>query len=268
MTESVPKDHGLPGWGWTIKKLGQWVSRTLRRTASRGTLYRILGAADLTWKKCKKWLGKRDPRKRAEYLQDFLGLYERVTANEICLVYIDESHFHRDLELGYSWGRCGERLWRVSDCPPLSDRINWYGVYNFTEGQCRIWNEGRCCKESTAEFLQRVWEWLPRGDRRVVVIWDNAPWHTAGLVQQAAADLDIDLVPLSPYSPDLNPIEGLWKWMREEVTQHQCYPTLRALFDACKNFVDTINLHPLDLIRRLWPRFELDPESEKLQLSG
>ena len=38
---------------------------------------------------------------------------------------VDESHFHRDLDLGYTWAPVGERVWRVSDCPGLSERINW-----------------------------------------------------------------------------------------------------------------------------------------------
>ena len=66
------------------------------------------------------------------------------------------------------------------------------------------------------------------------------------------------------YSPDLNPIEGLWKWMREEVTQLRCYDSVKSLSDACKKFIEKINQNPLGIIDRLWPRFELDPEAEKL----
>ena len=106
-----------------------------------------------------------------------------------------------------------------------------------SDGDCRprrsrFWNEGNCCKEHTAEFLQRVHEWLPTDGRRVVVLWDNAPWHTAGLVQRAGADLGFELIGLSAYSPDLNPIEGLWKWMREDVNQLQCHDTMRGLVHA------------------------------------
>lgn len=55
--------------------------------------------------------------------------------------------------------------------------------------------------------------------------------------------------------------------MREEVTQNHCYTTMRALFDACKSFIDTINLDPVQLISRLWPKFDLDPDFEKLLFS-
>ncbi len=226
-------------------------------------MWRLLHEADLSWKKCKKLLGKRNAAKRAAFMARFHELYAEVARGDVLLLYIDESHFHRDLDLGYTWSRVGQRAWRISDCPSLQERINWYGAYNFSDGQCLIWNEGHCNSEHTAEFLQRVAEWVEPAGRRVVVIWDGAPWHRAKLVQQAAADLGIEILPLPGYSPDLNPIEGLWKWMREDVTQHECYPSLRELFDACKQFTEDINQSPVDLVNRLWPRFELDPRTRK-----
>ncbi|HBY99129.1 MAG TPA: hypothetical protein DEP84_35160 [Chloroflexi bacterium] len=85
--------------------------------------------------------------------------------------------------------------------------------------------------------MQRLVERIGPTSRRIVLIWDGAPCHRATIAQLTAADLGIELVPLPDYSPDLNPIEGLWKWMREEVTQHRAYPTMRALFEACKVFI-------------------------------
>ena len=228
----------------------------------------MLTAAGLSWKKCKKLLGKRNPHKRAAFLTRFIGLYERVTRREVLLVYVDESHFHRDMDLGWSWGRVGARLWRVSGCAPLSDRINWFGAYHFSDGECLIWAEGAGNKAATCAFLHRIDDWMGRDGREVVVIWDGAPWHRAQVVRQAAAELGMTVVALPGYSPDLNPIEGLWKWMREEVTQHHCHATVRDLFDACERFVDEINRDPLAVVGRLWPRFDLDPEVEKLGLAS
>jgi hypothetical protein len=270
--ETRPLDHQLPGRGWTLKKVGRWISQKLGLTVSKGLLHKLLHQLHLSWKKCKKLLGKANPQKRAEYLQTFAELYERMRRGEVELIYVDESHFHRDLDLGYTWSPVGERVWRISDCPGLAERINWYGAYNFTVGNCLIWNEGNCNKEHTADFLGRLAGWLKTSgskDRKLVVIWDGAPWHTRSkLVQEAAAHHGFELVSLPGYSPDLNPIEGLWKWMREDVTQHQCYSSLTDLFHACKNFIDQINQNPLTVIDRLWPRFELDPEVEKLRISA
>ena len=110
--------------------------------------------------------------------------------------------------------------------------------------------------------------WLDDEPGAVVIIWDGAAWHWAKSVQAAAAKLGPTLIPLSAYGPDLNPIENLWRWMREEVTRNHCHQSMRHLFDACKASIDRINAHPYQLVTRLWPEFELDPEHEKRLVSN
>ena len=55
--------------------------------------------------------------------------------------------------------------------------------------------------------------------------------------------------------------------MREEVTQHFCHESLDDLFTDCIAFVERINSEPDSMICRLWPRFDLDPDYEKLLVS-
>lgn len=257
----------MPGYGWTLKKLCRWLGKQLGKVVCRGTLRKVLRAAKLSWKKCKKLLGKANPQKRAEYLQSFLTLYQRVCTREVLLIYVDESHFHRDLDLGYTWGPVGQRCWRVSDNPRLGEKIHWYGAYNFSDGQCLIWHQGRCNGEQTVAFLRQIAEWIDAQGREVVIVWDGAPWHKGQKVRDTAKQLGFELILLPGYSPDFNPIEGLWKWMREEVTQHFCHDSLQALYEDCMKFIQTINEDPLAMIDRLWPKFDLDPEVEKLRIS-
>ena len=264
---SRPLDHGLPGAGWTLKKLREWFAQHFGHPPGKTTLHKLLCGAGLSWKKCKKLLGKASPTKRADYLEQFATLYQQMVRGEVRVIYVDESHFHRDLDLGYTWSLCGRPAWRVSDCPSLSQRINWYGAYDFTGGQCLLWQDGPCNQQQTAAFLRRLAAWVPADGCRVVGIWDGAPWHRAQAVQTLAAELGLEICQLPSYSPDFNPIEGLWKWMRECVLQHQCHATLDALHTACLTFLEHINQSPLALIDRLWPRFELDPEVEKLRFS-
>lgn len=266
--DSTPSDHGLLGYGWTLKKLQQWVGEHLGRMVSRNSLRMLLKQAGLSWKKCKKVLRKANAATRATYVAHFQTLFERMCREELIILFIDEAHFHRDLDLGYTWAPVGEVAYRLSECASLADRINWYGVYNFTDGSCLIWNEGFCNAQQTVSFLERVVEWIGPTTKRIVLIWDGASYHRAALVREAAVRLNVELCPLPGYSPDLNPIEGLWKWMREEVTQHHAYATMRDLFDGCKAFIDTINLNPGAILSRLWPKFDLDPDFEKLLLSS
>ena len=53
-----------------------------------------------------------------------------------------KAHLHRDMDLGYTWAPEGKPAWRLSGCASLAERINWYGAYDFSCGQCFICNEG------------------------------------------------------------------------------------------------------------------------------
>ena len=266
--ETEPVEHGLPGHGWTLKKLQHWLKQVMGCDLARSTLHRILLAAQLRWKKCQKVFKKADTQQRADFMARFHKLYAQLHRQKIRLVYVDEAHIHRDMDLGYTWTRKNQIAWRMSDSAPFSDRINWYGAYDFGAGQCFIWNEGSCNKEHTIQFLQRMAEWLGDGPGAVIIIWDGATWHRAKAVQIAAVKLGLILFPLPAYSPDLNPIENLWRWMREEVTHNHGHPSMRHLFDACKAFINRINAHPERVVSRLWPKFELNPEYEKLLVSN
>jgi len=174
--------------------------------ASRSTIRRMLKQARMSWKKVKKMLGKANPDKRAAHVEQLKELYKDVCSGEVILVYIDEAHFHRDMDLGYTWGRIGKRIWRKSGCAKLSERLNCYGAYDFSNGECLLWEDGWCDGERTVKFLRELKRWREGKKGRVVVIWDNAPCHTAKVVKAEAARLGIELVYLPGYSPDLNPI--------------------------------------------------------------
>ena len=87
----------------------------------------------------------------------------------------------------------------------------------------RLWPYPRANGEHTTGVLRRLRAEFPDG--KLVLIWDGAPYHRAKAVRAAAAELGIELAPLPGYSPDLMPVEALWRWLREDVTYHHCHPT-------------------------------------------
>jgi len=71
---------------------------------------------------------------------------------------------------------------------------------------------------SIQTMLRSVRKANPRA-QRIVLIWDNARSHLDKSVQALAWQLGIYLVALPPYSPNLNPIERIWKTIRYELSQ-------------------------------------------------
>jgi transposase len=83
-----------------------------------------------------------------------------------------------------------------------------------------------------------------------------------------AAGLRIALMPLPGHSPDLMPVEALWRRLREDVTYHHCHASLDDLIRRVAAFQARINQEPCALADRLWVKDHLDPEEEKLRFSS
>ena len=72
-------------------------------------------------------------------------------------------------------------------------------------------------QESIKGFFQKIREMNPEYPA-IIVVLDNFSSHRAQRVQDAAKALNIELVYLPPYSPDLNPIEFIWKTIKRAVS--------------------------------------------------
>jgi len=155
---------------------------------------------------------------------------------------------------------------RSRPCRPAPARVSFYGLYFYNEGQVRMWPYPRANGEHTVDVLRRLRAEVPDGT--LTVIWDGAPYHRAKTVWAVAAGLDITLVPLPGYSPDLMPVEPLWRWLREDVTYHHCHATAEDLIRRVAAFEARINQNPCDVADRLWVKDHLNPEEEKLRFSN
>jgi hypothetical protein len=62
------------------------------------------------------------------------------------------------------------------------------------------------------------------------MVLDGAGWHTSKTL--AVAD-NITLVPLPPYSPESNPVEKIWLFLRERFLSLAVWPDRTAIIDAC-----------------------------------
>lgn len=67
---------------------------------------------------------------------------------------------------------------------------------------------------------------------QAVLVWDGAGYHTSGQLQVPA---NVSLVQLPPYSPELNPIENLWHYLRSHYWSNRKYADYEALETAAIN---------------------------------
>jgi hypothetical protein len=77
-------------------------------------------------------------------------------------------------------------------------------------------------------FLAAVAQDVPPGTHAVLVL-DQAGWHTS---RGLAVPPNLTLVHLPPSSPELNPVEKLWQFLRERLLSHRVFHDLGAVIDA------------------------------------
>jgi transposase len=77
-------------------------------------------------------------------------------------------------------------------------------------------------------FLDQLALTIP-ADTHVAMIWDGAGYHTAHDLRVPDA---ITLIPLPPYSPELNPVENLWHYLRSHHWSNRSFADLDAVEEA------------------------------------
>jgi transposase len=96
-------------------------------------------------------------------------------------------------------------------------------------------------KESVCSFLEEVRKSNPKA--KIALILDNFPSHKANVTREKAEELGIVLTFLPPHSPDLNPIEQLWRCLKREIST--------AFFRSEEEFLSIIQNAFSQLSRRL-----------------
>jgi len=133
---------------------------------------------------------------------------------------LDEVHFHQYGSRGYLWVP-PEVKDPIVLHHPTRKSVGYFGAVRLRDGRLLVRQEtAQFNGQTTWLFLQKLEAQSRGADRQVVVIIDNAKFHHARLHlawRQAQADhFRLDYLP--PYSPELNPIERVWKLMRKLCT--------------------------------------------------
>jgi transposase len=119
---------------------------------------------------------------------------------------------------------------------PTRKSIGLFGAVRLDDGYLVTHVEDRFDAMSFQRFLSTLGRHLRKG-RKMIVIVDNARWHHAKRLkpwlQQRDKWFQLDFLP--PYSPDLNPIERVWKLTRHCCTHNRYFPTLDDLLCAVTN---------------------------------
>lgn len=198
---------------------------------------------------------KADADKQQQFVAQQLGpLLEKAQAGQCHLFFMDAAHFMLAPFVGLIW--CFARMFVKAASG--RNRINVLGALNLvTRKMETLINTTYINAETVAELLDQIaakFKGLP-----IYVVLDNARYQHCDYVKQLAASLNITLVFLPPYSPNLNLIERVWRYIKKEVLATRYFDGAQKFHEAIRQSILDINANPKtrnDLKTLITPNFQ------------
>jgi len=169
--------------------------------------------------------------------QDLQPCLQEARAGRRAVFFVDAAHFVWAPFLGWIW--CLTRLFVRS--PTGRKRYNVLGALNAVTHQLlRVTNEGYITAETVCTLLRTLAETRRRVP--ITVVLDNVKYQRCALVQSLAQTLGIQLLFLPSYSPNLNLIERVWRFIRKRSlnsTYYASFEQFQAAIDDCLESLPT-----------------------------
>jgi transposase len=168
--------------------------------------------------------------------------------------FVDAAHLLHNAVPGHGWIKRGTRVELKTNSG--RDRLNVLGAYS-PDDRSLVSIEGTqsCDAELVCQLLRKLRAANP--DVQLLVVLDNARYQRAKVVQALAADLQIQLLFLPPYSPNLNLIERFWKFLRKQVLHNTYYPTFAAFRAAIQRLLHNLDCYADELRTLMTEHFHL-----------
>ena len=133
------------------------------------------------------------------------------------ILYIDESGINSTEKSLYGWSVKGTRCKDLKDGGHgkrfgLISAVRANAAYQFI---APVVFNGTCDRQFFTEWLEYLLKEL--GEKKHVLILDNASIHKGGEIEYIANKYDARIVYLPAYSPDLNPIERAWSVLKSKI---------------------------------------------------
>jgi transposase len=228
LIEEGPVKAGFSGACWRSPMIQQRIYERCGVYDNVFYIAQLLKHLGFSYQKAAFVSDHRNEEKRHEWrTQTWPQILRLAQARHALLLFGDEASFPQWGTLTYTWARRGQQ-------PQVktSGKRKGYKVFGlieyftgrfFAQGQ-----EGRLNSAASIAFLTRV---LEQTTQPVVLIQDGATYHTSAETNAffARQTARLQVFQLPTYSPDYNPIEKLWKKIKQQDTHLHYFPTFEAL---------------------------------------
>ncbi|WP_267897299.1 IS630 family transposase [Peribacillus saganii] len=247
----TPHEAGFENhYNWTLSIISDFIQREWKQTYTLRGVSRLLEDLGLSYTRPTYILKKADLIKQTEFKNETFPALKKLLNGDIDHILFEDESMIRDYQaIQCSWFLKGKQ--RLIPTYGQHRGAKLLGTLNYETGEVFVAEAHRYDAKVFLEFLKLVLLKYPDG--KIVMILDNARIHHAKLIQPFLEEnkARLQLVFLPPYSPELNLVEGFWKWMKETVINNVFYAKVQDILLNVRKFVVDIGRNPDTVINRL-----------------
>jgi len=171
---------------------------------------------------------------------------ENAKKGKITLLFADASHFIMGCDyLGYIYGKVRRFIRTYSG----RSRYNVLGALDYiTKKLTKVTNDTYITAAQVCQLIQKVS--LEYAGKPIYLILDNARYQKCLLVKALAATLNVTLLYIPPYSPNLNLIQRLWKHVKSRL-RTKYYEDFNIFKEKIDSITDSTDKSDKEVIDRL-----------------
>jgi hypothetical protein len=269
---SDPREHGQGRTRWTLAGLRATVPRFAG--ASLSGIWRVLRDSKLRWRRGRDHIHSPDPayQEKRAYLETIRAHVDAAPVGAV-LLYLDEVTYYRQPSLAPGYAPVGSAAPHAERSKRSDATTRVVGALDAHTGRVASLQQAKIGVPALVRFYRDLAAAYP--GRRLYVVLDNWPvhfhpdvlaafepqrcpipflrprtWPTEPGPKAKRLNLPIQLVPLPTYSPWLNPIEKLWRWLKQDVLHlHRHADDLPALRSLVLDFLARFQGRSSDLLR-------------------
>ncbi len=203
----------------TVEAIVEHVKQVYNVHYSISGMRQLLHRLKFVYKKAKTIPGKAN----AELQKAYLKMLEEILTNKgehDAHYYLDGVHPQHNTQLAYGWIKKGQD--KVVKSNSGRQRININGALNADTLEVIIRTDDTINTQSTLKLFEMLEQKHPNAEA-IFITLDNAKYYKNGLVYEYLKTSKIKLLFMPPYSPNLNLIERLWKFMRKTILYNKYY---------------------------------------------
>jgi len=238
----------------TTTQVADWIYQAFGIRYKSNSVRALLKRLGFSYKKTKLIPGKADAAAQREFVKSFKKLESNLKENEV-IYFGDGVHPQHNTQPAYAWIAKGKEKQIKSNTGRT--RINLHGAVNAHDVNDIIVKEHITLDATeTIKFFKKIEQANPDKSKIYMVI-DNARYYRNKRVMEYLKQSKIEIIFLPPYSPNLNLIERLWKFMKKTVIHNKYYEKPTEFRKKLLDFFENINVYEKELQSLLTLNFQI-----------